>query len=196
MSADPRCPACLTTRACTVEGVVWETSLAPGSATTAGQCDCPCHAGVRYAEGQYAVITVEHGGSVQCPVVQRDSGAWQSGAHRYTDDVVTAVRLLDLGPALPATAQVHEYRLSLLPRSHRLWHTFAVSVRTRGEGTWLVQGPDRRWLNRDGRWESTSGPTDAFSLAQALRLADGVLPTVKVMGRTALDVLAEREVAS
>jgi hypothetical protein len=47
-----------------------------------------------YPIGTYATIKVENGASRAWPVVERVGGGWQSGAHHYPDDTVSAVRVL------------------------------------------------------------------------------------------------------
>lgn len=100
---------------------------------------------------------------------------------------------------LPSTAQVTEYRLSLLPEEHDDWHTFVVTVIKARGGDWYVlrgtpSSPTNRFLHPDGYWRSgVWDDAPSYDLDTALRLADEALPLIAYHGVTAADVLAARE---
>jgi hypothetical protein len=103
---------------------------------------------------------------------------------------------------IPSTAQVTEYRLSLLPDDDLDSQAFEVKVAYRGRDLWAVTR-HTLCLASDGTWDYEPSPsnreddwlvTHRFPLDEALRLADAALPSIKVNGTTAADVLAERGV--
>jgi hypothetical protein len=93
--------------------------------------------------------------------------------------------------------RVTRYEVCALPEDHIEYPTFAVTVEDRGRGRWAVcRG--KRCLGVDGYWDWEPLPSsreDAwleehrFSLADALELAVGVAPKIRINGVTPADVL-------
>ncbi len=98
-------------------------------------------------------------------------------------------------PALPSTAQVTEYRLSLLPEDddgeYRLWSLSVCRLPGAGD-RWYVLWSAERVLTASGGWERRGYWENWWPLAEALRRAGAALPSLKVNGKSAADVVAER----
>jgi hypothetical protein len=80
-----------------------------------------------YPNGTYATIKVRYGDSHEWPVVERAQGAWQSGAHRYNDDAVEAVRVLPVNGQVVLTDEMVE-----------------IAVAGIVGASWKFYGPDAR----------------------------------------------------
>lgn len=80
-----------------------------------------------YPNGTYATIKVRYGDSHEWPVVERAQGAWQSGAHRYNDDAVEAVRVLPVNGQVVLTDEMVEIAVAGIVGS-----------------SWKFVGPDAR----------------------------------------------------
>lgn len=98
---------------------------------------------------------------------------------------------------LPPTAKATEYRLTLLPEDHPDSHVFELKVSWRGRGKWAVMRHSL-CLGTDGEWDYEPSPSNReddwidshrFDLPTALRLADEALPSLRINGMTAADVL-------
>lgn len=88
------------------------TRLAAALNEFSANTDAPdCHPTMRIirlytdiAEGTFARIQVADGAASQFPIVERVDDGWQSGVHRYVDDDVIAVAVLELTtPAVQAS---------------------------------------------------------------------------------------------
>ncbi|HEV2928415.1 MAG TPA: hypothetical protein VGW74_06970 [Propionibacteriaceae bacterium] len=97
-------------------------------------------------------------------------------------------------PALPSTAKVTEYRFEPVPTGASVdAHWWRVRVVRQGEDRWGVEGTFMA-LDASGEWSACRDRSPAaFPLDEALRLAEQAQWTLPVDGKTARDVLAERE---
>lgn len=108
-------------------------------------------------------------------------------------------------PALPSTAQPVEYRLCPVPFAPELpdaylWDVVVRRCFSQDDGSWTddweVRSTFGRCLGSDGYWRAheRGWPMHRFSsLGDAMAAADDAQWTLRVNGKTARDVLTERE---